>query len=286
MRYTILLILFFSHIRAQDYLMIANQTSEERSGYYFSFNESTKICNWISYTLTSDDVKGSEIPLRVFHKDSATFSCSNPSDYNRQGYARGMLKPRSAARASVNEMKEVHNMLNVVPMNMTFSKGAWRILNNMIAGWAVVFDSVFVVTGPIFENEDPQMIGESKITVPDKFFKVVLVRNGLDLGAIGFILPNKNPDDNLQQYAMPVDSVEKITGYDFFSELPEYLEAFTEETFKPSLWKDQSVSFKLKSSFLKKGQCVAAEKSDERCTSETSCITQNCWSHGCDIKTK
>ena len=224
------------------------------------------------------------MPLRTFHKDSTEQLCATPKDYDRYGYEMGRLKPRSAARSNPSEMKEVHNMLNIAPMDMAFSKGAWRILDNMIAGWAVVFDSVFVVTGPIFEKVHPEMIGDSRVNVPDKFFKVVLVRNGLDLGAVGFVIPNKADANNLSQYSMPIDSVEAKTGYNFFAELPEYLEVFTEDKVVPEVWKDQSVSYKLKSSWVKESQCIAAEKSDERCTSQTKCVTQNCWKHGCDVK--
>ena len=179
MRYTILLLLLIVQIKAGNYLVPQNQISEERSGYHYSFNQGTKVCNWVSYKVTADDVRGSEVPLRTFHKDSSTQLCASPEDYDRYGYAMGMLKPRSAARNSLKEMQEVHNMLNIAPMNVAFSKGAWRILDNMIAGWAVTFDSVFVVTGPIYERKHPEMIGESRVNVPDKFFKVVLVRNGM-----------------------------------------------------------------------------------------------------------
>lgn len=240
--------------------------------------------NWLSYTVSKSDVTGKEMPLRTFHKDSTEQLCATPKDYDRYGYEMGRLKPRSAARSNPSEMKEVHNMLNIAPMDMAFSKGAWRILDNMIAGWAVVFDSVFVVTGPIFEKVHPEMIGDSRVNVPDKFFKVVLVRNGLDLGAVGFVIPNKADANNLSQYSMPIDSVEAKTGYNFFAELPEYLEVFTEDKVVPEVWKDQSVSYKLKSSWVKESQCIAAEKSDERCTSQTKCVTQNCWKHGCDVK--
>lgn len=281
----LLLLSFISvSLSAQKYTIPQNQDYRERSGFYYSYNQGRKVCNWIGYTISKDDVEGSKLPLRTFHKDSAELMCAEPKDYDRYGYAMGQLKPRGASRNSTSDMKEVHNMLNVAPMDMAFKKGAWRILDNMIAGWAVVFDSVFVVTGPIYESKHPEMIGQSRVNVPDKFFKVVLVRNGLDLGAIGFVLPNKSEANNLQQYSMPIDSVEAKTGYNFFGDLPEYLEVFTEESINPDMWKDGSVSYKLKASFVKTKQCVAAEKSDERCTSETDCVTQNCWKHGCDIQ--
>jgi len=278
-------LLFISQIViSQNYNVPKNEIALKKDGYFYAYNQGRKVCNWIGYTITNADVVGNEPPLILFHKDDSIVNCASPSDYVGYSYSMGSLKPRSAARNSANEMNAVHNMLNVAPMNMAFKKGAWRILDNMIAGWAVTFDSVFVITGPIYDLLEPKMIGDGRVNVPDKFFKVVLVRNGLDLGAIGFIIPNSNKANNLQQYSMSIDSVEKYVGYNFFADLPEYLEGFTEEAINTDLWKDQSVSFKLKSAFNRNSQCIAAEKTDERCTTQTDCVTQNCWKHGCDLK--
>lgn len=269
---------------AQNYCLAGNSPYKERSGYYFNFNSSTKLCDWLGYTVSYKDVSGAYAPLRVFHKDSAVSACPANTDYEKYSFDKGLLKPRSACRNSEIEMKAAHNFLNVAPMDNAMNNGAWRILDNMVAGWAVIFDSVHVVTGPVFTSEKPELIGDVGVRVPDAFFKVVLVRNGLDLNAIGFIVPNNNSANNLAQYSMTIDSVEKVTGLDFFADLPDYLEVFTEETFDPGIWKDQSVSYKLKSAIQQEKQCVAAEKSEERCPIPTNCVSQNCWKHGCDIK--
>lgn len=270
--------------KSQNYIVPQHQELKKRPGYYYSYNSERKTCDWIGYTLTKEDVSGLHSPSIMFHKDSSETMCASETDYGNYSYTLGLMKPRSAARNSRVEMEQVHNMLNIVPMNLELSRGSWRILDNLIAGWAVIFDSVFVVTGTIFEQNPPELVGDAKVNVPDKFFKVVLVRNGLDLGAIGFVIPNKAESNNLHQYSMPVDSLENLTGYDFFSELPDYLEGDTESLFKAGIWKDLSASYKIKSSYIKEDQCVASQKSGERCKTKTECITLNCWKHGCDLK--
>lgn len=282
-----LLIFFVFFVRclvtAQNYCVPKGYVDNSRSAYYFGYNAQTKICNWIGYTVSADDVNGTAIQLRSFHKDSASLNSADPKDYKNYSYSMGRLMPRSAARGSKKAMYSVHNMLNIAPMDVAFERGAWRILDNMIAGWAVIFDSVHVVTGPVFYEKKHEQIGDGKVWVPDAFYKVVLVRNGLDVSAIGFIIPNDKKANVLAQYSMSVDSVEKVVGLNFFTDLPEYLEAFAEETINAELWKTASVSYKLKSAYLKEKQCVAAEMSDERCQVLTNCVSQNCWKHGCDI---
>ena len=273
-------------IKAQTFTFPKNEEVKQRAGYYYNFNNERKVSNWIGYTLTREDVVGTEPSLVIFHKDSSESKCAKGTDYGNHSFALGTLKPRSSARNSRLEMKAVHNMLNVVPMNRELCRGSWRILDNMIAGWAVIFDSLYVVTGPVFNAQDSRVVGDYKVNVPDKLFKVVLVKNGLDLGAIAFLIPNNETGNAINQYSMSVDSLESITGYDFFSELPEYLEVFIEEKVNIGMWKDLSVSYKIKSTRITEGRCIAAQKSGERCTMSTECITLNCWKHGCDLKQK
>jgi len=282
--YLILLLTLSFPICAQNYLAPKNQEYQTRNGYIFSYNQGNKVCNWLGYTLTSSDVAGDQYFRKTFFRDSIIKVCPSEDMYDGYAYEKGLLKPRSASRNSVNEMNDVHNMLNVVPMDIHFSKGHWRIMDNMISGWAIIFDSVFVIKGPIYEKEKSETIGSRKIRVPDRFFTVVLVKNGLDLGAIGFVLSNSSDLKSLQNCSMPIDSVELITGYDFFSELPEYLEVFVEESIDPNIWKDKSASYQLKSNYVEISQCVATEKSGKRCEIQTLCVTRNCWKHGCDIR--
>lgn len=285
MRIVLILSVFLSSIlNAQNYTVVGAGNHKFRNDYSFYFNRSTKLVDWLGYTVSKSDVDAIDKPLRVFHKDSVEEFCPTNKDYEKYAYTKGLLKPRSASRGNSKSMYAAHNLLNVAPMDLAMYKGAWRVLDNMIAGWAVIFDSVHVVTGPVFTSDKPERIGDAQIRVPDAFYKVVLVRNGLDLNAIGFIIPNNSSANELQQYSMPIDSVEKVTGLDFFAALPDYLEMFTEEKFDASLWKDQSTSYQLKASIKEEKRCVAATKSDERCTTVTNCVSQNCWKHGCDIK--
>lgn len=284
MRLTITFILLSFLAFGQDHRVPKNENVSFRKGFAFSFNTARKVSDWVGYTVSSSDVQGEQNPTKLYYKDSAISTCPNPDDYEHYSYAQGALKPTSAARSSKAEMKAVNNYVNIVPMDLALKKGVWRILENLISGWAVTFDSVHVVTGPIYGNKVPEMIGDSRVNVPDKFFKVVMVYNGMDMASIGFIIPNKPDANELKKYSMSVDSVEFETGYDFFSDLPDYLEFFMEEKIEAKIWKDQSMSYQLKAEYPKEGRCVAAGKNDQRCTINTSCVSQNCWQHGCDVK--
>ncbi len=60
--------------------------------------------------------------------------------------------------------------------------------------------------------------------VPSAFFKVILAPYVDKPRAIGFVYPNMSAPGNMQNYVMTVDDVEALTGYDFFSALPDEIE--------------------------------------------------------------
>ena len=53
---------------------------------------------------------------------------------------------------------------------------------------------------------------------------------------IGFIVPNQTSKRRVYSFAVSVDKVERITGYDFFSELDDEAEKQLEKKFDTSLW--------------------------------------------------
>ena len=69
-----------------------------------------------------------------------------------------------------------------------------------------------------------------KITIPKAFYKVVYDLTS-PVKMIGFIIPHCSSDQPLQVFAVSVDEVEKQTGLDFFSKIPEDLEERLERIF-------------------------------------------------------
>ena len=62
------------------------------------------------------------------------------------------------------------------------------------------------------------------MAVPDGFFKVLLVGNASQPKAYGFVFKNKAGSRPLTAYQRTVDEVEKLTGMDFFPNLPDEVE--------------------------------------------------------------
>jgi endonuclease G, mitochondrial len=79
---------------------------------------------------------------------------------------------------------------------------------------------VYVVSVAIYS--DPiGSIGDNEVTVPSMYYKVVY--DGKEK-MIGFIMPNEKCDEDIAYYAVSVDSVEIVTGIDFYSGLVDTVE--------------------------------------------------------------
>ena len=99
-----------------------------------------------------------------------------------------------------------------------------EIWKNECRTWAKKYRNVYIVCGPIYDSSNPKRIGQHKVAVPDRFFKVVLIYNRKNPVAMGFLFENKAGHHKLEKYMVSVDSIETITGLDFFSQLPDNIE--------------------------------------------------------------
>ena len=81
--------------------------------------------------------------------------------------------------------------------------------------WANLHGEVFVVTGPVLSEQLPSL-GPNEVSVPEYYYKVVVDLNPPEVEGIGFILPNGSANQSIDRYAVTIDSVEVVTGFDFF----------------------------------------------------------------------
>ena len=73
------------------------------------------------------------------------------------------------------------------------------------------------------------------ISIPVAFYKVVLDLTP-PMKMIGFIVPNQTSKRRIASFAVSVNKVERITGYDFFSQLDDELENNLEASYKREMW--------------------------------------------------
>lgn len=194
------------------------------------FNRETNCAEWVKWKITVDrksKVKRSKYPFTADDTPLLTEKVTS-SDYSYSGYDRGHLSPAADNEHSHEAMKDCMEMTNIIPQTPELNRGPWKTLEEKCRSWCKRDGStVYIVAGPIYSDtaEVKFIGGKRKIQVPDKCFKVVLIAKRRHEKAMGWIMENNNsPEPDYQRYRVSVDSVEKLTGYDFFDWLPDSLE--------------------------------------------------------------
>lgn len=195
-----------------------------REGYTSSFNKQRGVPNWVAWKLTACHTTGPYKRAGIqFSPDPDVEDSPDTYDYMRSGYDRGHMCPSADNRWSQKAQEQCFYMTNICPQEHSLNSGDWSELEKRCRTWAEENGCVYIVCGPIFYHHKPHTIGKHKVWVPDAFFKVVLV-SGQKPMACGFIYKNKEGNRPMGDYVNSVDQIERITGLDFFSKLPDKIE--------------------------------------------------------------
>lgn len=204
--------------------------------YTFKYREEHEQAEWIAYRLTAERVMGSYKRTNDFRSDPKVKTGSAAlSDYKGSGYDRGHLAPAGDMKWSSTAMSESFFMSNMSPQKPGFNRGIWKKLEEKVRTWATVNEEIYIVTGPVLSDNLPT-IGSNEVAVPNYYYKVILDYKEPELKGIGFVLLNQSSQQPLETYAVTIDSVEILTGIDFFPAMPDSLEDVIESTIKIDKW--------------------------------------------------
>ena len=259
------------------------KTSEKiisHTGYTLAYNEKYKQANWVAYELTKEETNKIVERSNKFISDPKVRSVNAfDKDYKASGYDRGHLAPAGDMGWSATSMIESFYYSNMSPQLPGFNRGIWKKLEELVRTWAIENKAVYVVTGPVLAKGLPT-IGYNKIAVPNYYYKVILDYQKPNIKGIGFILPNESSKSLLQNYAVSIDSVEKVTGVDFFYLLKDQEEDLIEKELCINCW-----SWKIQKNSAEKNkatvsvQCSGITKAGNRCKRMTTNASGRCYQH-------
>lgn len=194
------------------------------TNYMLIYSEENEQALWVAYELSRQEVEGSFKRKDAFREDPAIESGSAKlSDYRNSGYDRGHLAPAGDMKFSEVAMSESFFMSNMSPQLAGFNRGVWKKLEEQVRDWAVENELLYVVTGGVLSN-NLETIGASEVAVPEYYYKVLLDYTEPDVKAIAFLMTNEKSSKPLAYFAVSIDSVESVTGIDFFPALPDEVE--------------------------------------------------------------
>lgn len=210
----------------------------EYAGFTVSFNAETHIPNWVAWELLASEIGGPAIRKgKNFFQDSRIKGCPSTYDYRGSGYSRGHMAPAADMKWSEKAMNDCFTMANMCPQLHSLNSGAWDALENKCRQWAVKDSSIIIISGPVVTDPKPEeFIGDSHVAVPQAFFKVIAAPWANPPRGIAFIMPNADIGVGIQNSIVTIDSVESLTGHDFFTVLPDSVQNIIESQSRFHQW--------------------------------------------------
>jgi len=229
---------------SNNYLMV-------KPTYALSYNRDKGTPNWVSWHLDQSWF-GSLARLDTFRADPAVppdWYRVQSTDYVGSGFDRGHMTP-NADRDNDNRIpinQETFLMTNMVPQAPDNNQGPWAAFESYLREQAALNggQEMYIVSGPLgvggsgSNGRTTNTLADDHVTVPAFTWKVVLIlpkgdddisRASCSSRTIAILIPNtqgiaNNPWEN---YITTVDAIESLTGYDFFSNLPEAVQSCIE----------------------------------------------------------
>ncbi len=208
---------------------------------YFSlfYIEEHEQAEWVAYELTRESLNQPWVERSDNYRPDPKirYASASTRDYRGTGYDRGHLVPAGDMAFSEESMSTTFYMSNISPQIHNFNVGIWRELEENVRDWARKFNHLYVVTGPVLNENIRERIGGNDVSVPDAFYKVILDITEPGLKGIGFFIPNEVSVKPLGEYAVSIDEIERITNIDFFPNVvDDELEEKLENTIDTDLW--------------------------------------------------
>lgn len=213
--------------------------------YVLSYNRYLGIPNWVAWH-TDSTWLGPLQRSNDFRADSTlpeSWYHVSEKSYRKSGYDRGHMCPSGDRTADADDNSATFLMTNMVPQAGHNNQGPWAALEIYCRDLVKEGKELYIYCGG---NGSRGFIDSGRVQVPNVTWKAVLV---LDAGnddlhrvtsssrTIAVVMPNDNAlirkSDDWRMFAVSVDSVESLTGYDLFRDVPASIQSIIEKRVEP-----------------------------------------------------
>ncbi len=228
-----------------------NEVLISRKQYVISYNPARREPNWVAWKVEKSDLGASGRSNNfVIDPDLEKYLAANPSlpvavdpsDYRGSCFDRGHQAPSGDRTSSFSDNEQTFVMSNMIPQTPYLNRVIWEHLEAHTRDLITQENKiVYIVAGPIYDENFGSIGPKADIPVPSKNFKMIVI---LDAGqdfrsinsqtpTIAVIMPNilangANPTDRAllcnymtpdtvsttdwQKYASTVSDIESISG--------------------------------------------------------------------------
>lgn len=219
----------------RNYLMIKPQ-------FVHSYNRFHGISNWVGWHVDSTwlgEIRRSN-DFRIDSTLPEQWYRVHEKSYRRSGYDRGHMCPSGDRTNTQYDNSVTFLMTNMIPQAPNNNQGPWAALEMYCRELVQQGKELYIYCGGSGEEK---FIDSGRVLVPALTWKTILV---VDAGeddikrvtsasrTIAVVMPNDNSlirkQDDWKTFRVSVDSVESLTGYDFFSLVPKPIQASIEKS--------------------------------------------------------
>lgn len=210
-------------------------------GHMLVYSEKHEVPKWTAHIAAADLITGNLARIDSFLPDPQVKTGTAATvDYWNSGFDRGHMVPSADMRWNQEALQGTYFYSNVCPQVPELNRGTWAELEDWGRRY-VNFSKrrLFVVTGPVLRDGLPKMQNpghQNEVSIPELYWKVIADLDGEAPKAIAFVMRNTAQEYPPISYAVSVDSVEVLTGLDFFHALDDVIEAHIETMREPKDW--------------------------------------------------
>lgn len=173
--------------------------------------------------------------------------------YYGSGYEHGHICPNADRKYSKDANYQTFYLTNMQPQYHKFNgytntgadkgEGLWVRMEEKVRSWTPrkSTDTLYVCKGGTIDDEENIIERiNGKLIVPKYFFMACLMKNSQGYRAVGFWAEQKSndwrDDEPLANFAVSIDELERLTGIDFFCNLPDNIENSVEDHYTKNVW--------------------------------------------------
>lgn len=197
--------------------------------YTLGWSQDHYVALWVAYPLCSMYTNKTVDRTDAWAYDPVLGKAYSSAPFGGYGgsYARGHQLPSADRLCSYDANAQTFYGSNITPQLNAHNEGIWQELETKVRTIANKSDTTYVVTGCIVAGSKTTTTDSdgNRMTVPTAYFKALLrYTKASTLGqwnAAAFYLEHRSYSESIgKQHSMSIDELEKITGMDFFVNLP------------------------------------------------------------------
>jgi len=204
-----------------------------REAYTLNNNGTTKFANWVAYKITKTTPASGRPRNWKTDPDIPAGETLAPADYDGASAALKVDRGHQANLASmggVSDWETLNYLSNITPQKAALNQGPWARLEDQERNLSKVagIDSVYVITGPLYERFIGTLPGTTKVhTIPSGYWKIIFIGSTPADGLYAsFVMDQDTPRTaNYCDFQVTVDQIEARSGLTVWSGLPADVQA-------------------------------------------------------------